>query len=138
MHDSDHDPVKPALPSERQFGLVFAVAFVALAGFRTWRSHDDGVLWLGLATPFAVLACFYPAPLRSLNVLWARLGALLHRLVTPVLMGLVFFAVLAPIGRVMRLLGQDPLGLRRDPMATSYWRACTDGTARPGAMKDQF
>ena len=86
---------------------------------RAWRGHGDGWLWLGLATLFAGLACFYPKPLHRLNAGWARFGALLHRMVTPVLMGLIFFAVLTPIGLLMRWLGKDLLGLRRDPVATS-------------------
>lgn len=138
MHESFDHSNGPVLPSERQFGLVFAVVFGALGGLRAWRAQGDGLFWLGLAALFAGLACFYPAPLRRLNIWWARFGALLQRLVTPVLMGLIFFGALVPIGMLMRLLGKDPLRLRRDPQAASFWCPCTDDTVRRGAMKDQF
>lgn len=138
MHEPVDNSSPPALPTERNFGLVFAAAFSVLGGLRTWHGHGDGLVWFAVAAVFAAMAWLWPAPLRPLNLVWARLGALLHRIVTPALMGVIFFGVFAPMGVLMRLLGKDPLRLRRDPQATTYWLACPDARSRPGAMKDQF
>jgi hypothetical protein len=66
-----------------------------------------------------------------------RLGLLLHGIVNPVIMGLLFFGTILPTGLVMRLRGKDLLRLKRDPDANSYWIARTPGPA-PETMKDQF
>jgi hypothetical protein len=84
------------------------------------------------------LGAAWPAPLRPLNRLWFRIGLLLHRIVTPVVMGLVFFCSVVPIGLLMRALGKDLLRLRREADAQSYWiEREPPGPAR-GTMKKQF
>lgn len=138
MHEPINDTSELVIPSERSFGLVFALVFSVWGGLRLWRHHPDGFVLFGVAAVFAALALFHAAPLRPLNRLWARFGALLHGVVTPVLMGLIFFGALMPMGLLMRLMGKDLLRLRRDAAATSYWLACPDAGARTDTMKDQF
>lgn len=127
-----------AVSSERNFGLVFAGFFGIVAGVRYWHAQADAAWWLAAGAVFALLAFFWTAPLAPLNRLWARLGRLLHAIVNPVLMGLVFALAIVPTGLLMRLAGKDPLRLRRDPSATTYWVACPPPQGREGAMKDQF
>ena len=126
-----------AVSSERSFGFVFAAVFTIIAGVRAWGSHPDAAWWLGFALAFALLAQFWPAPLAPLNRIWARIGELLHAIVNPLVMGLLFVVSIVPVGLVMRLLGKDFLRLRRDPSAATYWIAC-EAAHRPDAMKDQF
>jgi len=132
--DREHDV---AVSSERGFGLVFAGLFAAIAAMRIWNGHVDAAWWLGVAIVFALLAFFWKAPLAPLNRLWARIGRALHAAVSPVVMGLLFFVSIVPIGLLMRLSGKDVLRLRRDPSAETYWIAC-DPADRHDAMKDQF
>lgn len=133
--DRSHE-VKTA--TERSFGLVFAGVFCVVAGWRAWGAHTDYPGWLAAAAVLALLALFWTRPLVPLNRLWMRLGALLHAIVTPVLMGLMFALLIVPTGLILRLLGKDLLRLRRDPSAPTYWVDCPDPAARPQAMKDQF
>jgi hypothetical protein len=63
---------------------------------------------------------------------------MLHAVVTPVLMGLLFFGALMPVGLLIRLLGKDILHLRREAEAATYWVSCDGAGSRPDAMKDQF
>ena len=133
--DRKHDV---AQSSERAFGLVFAGFFAIVAAFRAWRGHPDYDWWLGAALAFAFLAFFWAAPLAPLNRLWARVGRVLHALVNPLLMGLIYAAAIVPTGLLMRLFGKDPLRLRRDPAAPTYWIAYHASGARPDSMKDQF
>jgi hypothetical protein len=128
------DEVKPG--SERQFGLVMATFFALLTLSALWR---HAVLWsllLGaVAIGFAVAALLRPLVLSPLNRLWFRFGLLLHAIVNPVIMGLMYFAVITPIALLMRVLGKRPIPLEPDRAATSYWRR---RDTAPGPMSKQF
>ena len=78
-----------------------------------------------------MVAWLSPAALAPLNRVWTRFGLLLHRIVSPVVLGVMFFVVVTPMGLVMRALGKDPLRLRFDREARSYW--IDRRTARAGA-----
>ena len=75
--------------------------------------------------------------LHPLNRAWTKLGLLLHRIVNPIVMGLIFFGTILPTSLIMRFLAKDPLRLSRDPGAESYWIRRTPGPA-PESMRDQF
>jgi len=79
----------------------------------------------------------WTAALAPLNKWWTKLGLLLYRVVSPIVLGLLFYVTLTPIALVMRLLGKDPLRLRRDPDAASYWIDRSPPPA-PESMKNQF
>jgi saxitoxin biosynthesis operon SxtJ-like protein len=124
--------------SDRSFGLVFATFFLIIAFLPL--IHAEPVRWwaLGAAAVFAVLASVWAAALAPLNKLWMKLGALLYRIVNPVVLGLLFYVTVTPIGLLMRVLGKDPLRLHRDPDATSYWIHRTPTGPAPESMKNQF
>jgi Saxitoxin biosynthesis operon protein SxtJ len=126
--------------SERSFGLVFAT-FFAVISLTPLLRHPAGPvrLWgLAIAAVFLVLALTWTAPLRPLNWLWFRVGLLLHAIVTPVIMGLLFYSTMTPIGLLMRLAGKDPLRVRRDVSASSYWIPRDPPGPAPETMKNQF
>ena len=123
--------------SDRTFGLVMAGALAVLALFNGWH-HGRLWPWMLLAAAlFLVLGLLRPSLLHPLNRLWTMLGLLLHRIVNPIVMGLLFYGTILPTGLVMRLRGRDLLRLRRDPAAETYWIKRTPGPA-PETMKDQF
>ena len=70
---------------------------------------------------FLAAALLAPRVLAPLNQLWLRFGLLLHKVVSPVVLSLVFFSTVTPIGLLLRRLGKDPLRLRFDPDAPTYW-----------------
>ncbi len=123
--------------SDRSFGIVMTVAFTVISLLNWWR---DGHLWrwtLGIGAFFLAATLFYPAALKPLNWLWLKLGLLLHKVVNPIVMALIFFGTVLPTGLVMRALGRDPLRLKRRPDVNSYWIERPPGPA-PESMKDQF
>ena len=133
---SRHDDIKPS--SNKSFGLVIAAFFAIVA---LWPLlHAERVRWwaLGVAAAFAIAALLWPAALAPLNTLWTRLGLLLYKVVSPVVLGLLFFVTVTPIALIMRVLGKDPLRLRRDPNAASYWLERTPPGPSPESMKNQF
>lgn len=69
------------------------------------------------------------------NPIWFRFGLTLAKLILPILLGAIFLAVITPFGLAMRLLGRDPLRLKADPQAKTYWITCTPGGAGPNSKK---
>jgi len=124
--------------SERAFGIVF---FVALSIIAIWPlTGGETPRWwlLPVAALFLLLALFRPAALRPLNQLWHRFGLLLHRIVNPLVLGLLFFVAVTPTALVMRLLGKDVLGLKFEPEAESYWIKREPPGPAPRTMTKQF
>jgi Saxitoxin biosynthesis operon protein SxtJ len=122
----------------RSFGLLFAGVF-ALIGLLPLMfggaAHPWAIILAGL---FLLSALAFPGALAPLNRLWLRFGLLLHRIVSPVVLGIMFFGVITPIGLVMRLLGKDPMRVQLDKAAGSYWIERTPPGPAPETFKDQF
>lgn len=124
--------------SDRAFGLVFAVLFALIALWPLWRGMAPRWWSLGLAAAFLGAALLAPRALAPLNRLWFRLGLLLHAVVNPVVMALVFFTTVTPIALIMRAMGKDPLRLRRDQDARTYWIERRPPGPMPDTMPRQF
>ncbi len=124
--------------SDRSFGIVMAAAFAVVTLLNAWHM---GRIWPwtgGTAALFLAAAWLRPAVLARLNRLWLKFGLLLHRVVNPIVMGLIFYGTVLPTGLVMRALGKDLLRLKRQPDAESYWIVRTPPGPAPATMKDQF
>jgi hypothetical protein len=108
-------------PPDRQFGLVFTIVFALVAVAPTIRGHP--VRWWSavLAAGFLVVTLVAPRVLAPLNRVWLWIGLLLHTCVSPIVLGLVFFSTVTPIGVLLRAVGKDPLRLRFDSEAPTYW-----------------
>jgi hypothetical protein len=107
--------------SDRTFGLVFAGAFAVVAGWPLVSGQPMRWWAVAAAAAFALLALVAPRLLATPNRLWTRLGVLLGKVVSPIALGILFYAVISPLGAVLRLAGKDPLRLKRDAASTSYW-----------------
>ncbi len=124
--------------SDRSFGLVMAAALAAVTSLNAWHL---GRLWPwtgGLAALLLAAALLRPAILHPLNLIWLKFGLLLHRVVNPVLMALIFYGTVLPTGLVMRMMGKDLLRLERQPGADSYWIVRKPPGPSPETMRDQF
>jgi hypothetical protein len=124
--------------SDRAFGIVFAVVFTVIA---IWPLLFRGELrlWsLAVAVAFALVAWLRPTLLARLNRWWMKFGLLLAMVVSPIALGILFFAVLVPIGFLMRATGKDPLRLKREAGANSYWIPRAPPGPPPDSMKNQF
>lgn len=125
-------------PSNRSFGVTFALVFGLLAG---WPTLGGGRLrWWALlvAALFFAAAILRPQALSPLNHAWSSFGLVLHRVTSPIVLGVVFFGVLTPLALLMRALGRDALRLRRAPEAPTYWIGRHPPGPAPGTMSRQF
>jgi hypothetical protein len=124
--------------SERSFGIVITAALAAISLLNWWQ---DGHSWRwtgGVAALLLAATLLQPAALKPFNWLWLKFGLLLHKVMSPIVMALVFFGTVLPTGLVMRALGKDPLRLKRQPGATSYWIKRRPPGPTAESMKDQF
>jgi hypothetical protein len=138
MIETRHQDDDVEMGSERGFGIVFAVVFaiIALWPLIHWEAPR---LWAAaIAAIFLAIAFVRPALLRPLNVLWFKFGLLLSKIVTPVIMALVYATTVVPTGFLLRLKGKNLLGLKRDPDTKSYWVTRESPGPSPGTMKRQF
>ena len=122
------------LGSNRSFGLVFSIVFLLIAIYPLINSDGLRVWSLIIAIIFLVLGLINSKILTPLNKLWFKFGILLGRIVSPVIMGLIFFLVVTPIALIMRIIGKDLLNLKFNK-EKSYW---IEKTGPKSKMKNQF
>ncbi len=127
---------KVSAGSDRRFGLIVGAILCALAALPLLH-HQPARLWLLVpGVVLVVLGAAAPAVLAPVNRLWFRFGLLLGRVTNPIVMGVLFFTVMVPIGWMLRRSGKDLLRLRRDPAAQSYWIARDPAAA--SSLQKQF
>lgn len=125
----------PPLPSPRSTGLVFAV--VALIVAVLWRADPNVALpACAIGALFALTAWLAPAMLGPLNIVWFRFALLLNRVVSPVVMAVLYWLLIVPAGLIMQRR-YDPLVRRKPKTATTYWIERPLAT-RPSDMRNQF
>jgi len=125
-------------PSEHSFGVVFTVV-LALIGLWPVIDREHPRYWFLLAAAVLLAVTFLvPRILHYPNRLWFHFGLLLHKIVSPLVLGIIFYATVVPTGFLMRLRGRDLLRLKRDPDAPSYWIERTPPGPDPKSMTAQF
>ena len=124
--------------SERSFGLVFAGFFALLGALSLYSGAERWHYWFPLAGVFAVLAYAAPRLLAPLNRLWAKVGLLLHMVISPVILGILFYVCVTPIGMLMRMSGRDPLRRKFEPAAKTYWITREPPGPAPETFNHQF
>lgn len=134
---SSHVEIKRG--SNRNFGLVFATVFAIIALFPLLFSGGSVRYWLlAVAVIFALIALIRPSIFHKPNTWWFKFGLFLGAIIAPIVMMLIYFIAVAPIGITMRLFGKDLLSLKLDPNAKSYWVERTESEASEESMKNQF
>ena len=120
--------------SNRSFGLVFFIVFL-LIGIYPLLKEGDLRLWsIAISLIFLILGILDSRFLSPLNKLWFKFGILLGKIISPIIMAIIFFLVVTPTGIIMRLLGKDLLNLRFNKHK-SYW---IEKDNLKSKMKNQF
>lgn len=125
-------------PSNRSVGLVFSAIFTIIGLGPMGRGNSPR--WWGVVTAVALLAMTFLSPwmLTPLNRAWLALGLALHAVLSPLVMGLLYYTTMTPLGLLLRLLGKDLLRLRIDPAAATYWIERAPPGPAPDTMRRQF
>ena len=130
LHES-----KIRIGSNRNFGLVFFFVFL-IVGLLPLLKEEPFRIWsIVIAITFLIFGIMNSKLLTPLNKLWFKFGLFLGSIVSPIVMGIVFFLVITPTGFVMKIMGKDLLNKKKDNDKKSYWinRSKTKST-----MKQQF
>ena len=123
------------ISSNRSFGFLFFFVFIVIS---LWplKSQEDLRLWtLILSLIFLVLGIFNSKFLTPLNKLWHKFGIFLGSIVSPIVMGVIFFIVVTPTGLIMRFLGKDLLRVNKNKIVSTYW---INREKQKATMKKQF
>ena len=122
------------ISSNRSFGVVFFIVFLLIALYPVINNEEIRAWSLIVSLIFLVLGLFNSKILNPLNQIWFKFGVLLGRIISPLIMAIIFFFVVTPIGFIMRILGKDILNLRYNTKKT-YW---IEKTGPKSKMKNQF
>ena len=126
------DDVK--ISSNRSFGIVFFAVFLIIATYPLIHSGDVRIWSAAISFIFLVLGLLNSKILTPLNKLWFKFGIFLGTIISPIIMAIIFFLVVTPIGLIMRLLGKDVLNLKYNKNQ-SYW---IEKNGPKSKMKNQF
>ena len=125
---------KDILPTNRNFGIVFTIVFLIISFWPLLKNGDIRYWSLIIAFIFFILALINSKILTPLNKAWMKFGLILGKIVSPLVMGIIFFFVVTPIGLLMKLLQKDLLNLKFNKNKT-YW---IEKSGPKSKMKNQF
>lgn len=120
--------------SNRSFGIVFFIVFLIISLWPLLNNNEIFIWSLLISIIFLVLGLLNSKILNPLNKLWFKFGILLSKIISPLIMGLIFFLVVTPIGLLMRLFKKDLLNLKYNKNKT-YW---IEKSNQKSTMKNQF
>ena len=120
--------------SNRSFGIVFFVVFILIGFYPILKDGNLNIISILIGIIFLILGILNSRFLTPLNKIWFKFGIFLGQIISPIVMGIIFFLVVTPIAFIMRVLGKDVLKLKKNT-DNSYWIKKTDLKSK---MKNQF
>ena len=129
---SEYNDIK--ISSNRSFGVVFFIVFLLIALYPLLNNNEVRLWSLIISVLFLILGILNSKILSPLNKVWFKFGLLLGKIISPIIMGVIFFLVVTPIGFIMKLLGKDLINLKFNN-EKSYW---IEKSGPKSKMKNQF
>tara|TARA_B100001057_G_scaffold456604_1_gene504145 strand:- start:339 stop:731 length:393 start_codon:yes stop_codon:yes gene_type:complete len=129
---SSYNDIK--ISSNRSFGVVFFIVFLLIALYPLLNNNEVRLWSLIISVIFLILGILNSKILSPLNKIWFKFGLLLGKIISPIIMGVIFFSVVTPIGFIMKLLGKDLINLKFNNQK-SYW---IEKSGPKSKMKNQF
>ena len=126
---------KIKMSSNRNFGLVFFFIFLVVSIWPLTHNESPRIWSAIISLAFLILVLTRSILLTPLNRLWTKFGIILGAIIAPIVMGVVFFLVVTPIGLVMKIIGKDLLSIKYDKKKETYWVKRDKPTS---TMKQQF
>tara|TARA_Y100000817_G_scaffold107860_1_gene84437 strand:+ start:168 stop:545 length:378 start_codon:yes stop_codon:yes gene_type:complete len=122
------------ISSNRSFGILFSIVFAIIAFWPTINGNPLRLWSIPISVIFLVLGLLNSKLLNPLNIVWVKFGELLGRIIAPIVMAIIYFIIVTPIGLFMRLIGKDLLNIKFSKSNT-YW---IKREKKVGSMKKQF
>ena len=126
---------KKNISSNKSFGLVFFIVFLIIGLFPILNQNEVRIWSVILSLVFLILGLLNSNILTPLNKVWIKFGIILGQFISPVILGIIFFAVVLPTGIIMRLIKKNFLGIKFDKSIKSYW---IKKEKQLSSMKNQF
>ena len=123
------------LPSNRKFGYLWSLIFIFLSIYNS--SLVIRISFATLSVTIFVIALFKPIILQKLNLCWFRLGLILNRIISPIILGTIFFGLLTPLAFILRILGRDELRIHKQKNNSTFWIK-RNTECNPTNFKQQF
>ena len=124
--------------SNRSFGFLIAAVLAFVGVLQYWAAGEGHVAWLMAAAFFLAVSLAMPRLLLPLKRLWLKFGSVLHVVISPIVLGLLYVFSIVLIGSLARLFGKELLSLKRDAAATSYWIRRDPPGPSPDSLRNQF
>ena len=125
---------KIKIGSNKSFGIVFSIVFLVIAFWPMLNGNEINYWSLAISIVFLILGLINSKILTPLNKIWFKIGIFLGNIVSPVLLGLVFFLIVTPTSIIMKILGKDLLNLKKNNN-NSYW---IEKNNQKSKMKNQY
>ena len=126
--------MKPKIGSNRSFGIVFFIVFLIVSLWPLLNSNEIRIWSLIVSIIFLTLGLINSKALTPLNKLWFKFGIFLGNIISPIVMGIIYFAVVTPIALLLKVINKDVLSLKKTKQA-SYWK---NKEKYNSSMKNQF
>ncbi len=111
---------KIKISSNRSFGIIFSIVFLIISLYPLLKNDNLRIWALLISFLFLFLGLINSKVLTPLNLIWFKFGIFLGKIVSPIIMGVIFFGVVTPIGFILRIFGKDVLSLKKSSEKT-YW-----------------
>lgn len=130
--------IKSGRKELREFGLTIGAILVILGGLAVWRARPHGPYILGAGIILIALALSFPAALKPFQKAWMALAVVIGFFMSRLVLALLFYGVMAPIGLAAKILGKDLLDERIDKAKVSYWKERPAGETPRESYEKQF
>lgn len=138
MHEGTRQEVITNRSSNRSFGLVMMTFFLLIAALPLFSGHQVRLWALGIAAAFAGLGIRDSKVLTPLNRVWFKVGLLIHKGTSPIILGFMFYVVLTPVALILWVFSVDLLKLKFEPNKKTYWIDRSPPGPRPESLGDLF
>jgi len=109
------------LPSNRSFGIVFFIFFLIIALWPLKSGSEIRIIPILISLIFLILGLFNPNLLKPLNFIWMKFGLILGKFINPIIMGIIYYSTVAPIGLIFKILNKNLLNIKKKNDKKSYW-----------------
>ena len=126
------------LPSNKRFGFLFTVIFLFLSLFFYFHNKEIlSILLIIFSLIFGLITVIKPIIFLPLNKLWMRFGFILGMIISPLVIGFIFYIIFSPFGIITRLFGRDELSIKKQNL-NSYWKSRKSQKIESNSFKNQF